>query len=98
MLDEATSSLDIQAERNVQGALHDVSRGRTTLLTTHRLSAVVNADMIIVLKDGVIVERGSHRELMETPGSVYSEMWNQQAKDFVKTETDEKADTPKNYD
>ncbi|XP_063721198.1 ATP-binding cassette sub-family B member 6-like [Symsagittifera roscoffensis] len=79
MLDEATSALDTQTERNIQGALDDVSKDRTTLVVAHRLSTVVNADMIMVLKDGVIVERGTHQELIDTPGSVYSEMWNQQA-------------------
>ena len=83
LLDEATSALDTKTERNIQSALDDVSKDRTTLVVAHRLSTVVNADMIMVLKDGVIVERGTHQELLDTEGSVYGEMWSQQATSFV---------------
>ncbi|XP_063720245.1 ATP-binding cassette sub-family B member 6-like [Symsagittifera roscoffensis] len=86
LLDEATSALDTQTERNIQSALDDVSKDRTTLVVAHRLSTVVNADMIMVLKDGVIVERGTHQELIDTSGSIYSEMWNQQATVFGENE------------
>ena len=57
LLDEATSALDTQTERNIQSALNDVIKHRTTLVVAHRLSTVVDADIILVLKDGVIVER-----------------------------------------
>jgi ATP-binding cassette subfamily B protein len=77
MLDEATSALDTFTEHEIQEALDRVSKDRTTLVIAHRLSTVVNADEIIVLDAGVIVERGTHAELM-AHGGVYAEMWNRQ--------------------
>jgi ATP-binding cassette subfamily B protein len=77
VLDEATSALDSFTEKEIQDALDRVSEGRTTLVIAHRLSTVVNADEIIVLDKGVIVERGHHRDLLEA-GGVYAAMWNRQ--------------------
>ena len=77
ILDEATSALDIHTEREIQAALDRVSRGRTTLVIAHRLSTIVNADEIIVLDDGVIVERGTHQQLLAANG-LYASMWNRQ--------------------
>jgi ATP-binding cassette subfamily B protein len=77
ILDEATSALDTQTEREIQSALDMVSRNRTTLVIAHRLSTVVNADEIIVLKDGRIAERGTHRALIRRKG-LYAQMWNRQ--------------------
>ncbi len=77
VLDEATSALDSFTEREIQIALDRVSRGRTTLVIAHRLSTVVNADEIIVLDQGVIVERGRHEDLL-AKGGVYAAMWNRQ--------------------
>jgi ATP-binding cassette, subfamily B, heavy metal transporter len=77
ILDEATSALDTATEQEIQGALDQVSRGRTTLVIAHRLSTVVNADQIIVLEDGRIAERGRHAELLERRG-LYAAMWNRQ--------------------
>ncbi len=77
VLDEATSALDIHTEREIQAALDRVSRDRTTLVIAHRLSTIVNADEIIVLDDGVIVERGTHRALLAADG-LYASMWNRQ--------------------
>ena len=77
VLDEATSALDSFTEREIQDALDRVSRGRTTLVIAHRLSTVVNADEIIVLDKGRIVERGKHDELL-TQGGIYAGMWNRQ--------------------
>ncbi len=77
VLDEATSALDSFTEREIQIALDRVSRGRTTLVIAHRLSTVVNADEILVLDKGVIVERGRHDDLLERAG-VYAAMWNRQ--------------------
>ncbi|MBX3526991.1 MAG: ABC transporter ATP-binding protein/permease [Rhodoblastus sp.] len=77
VLDEATSALDSFTEREIQDALERVSRGRTSLVIAHRLSTVVNADEIIVLDQGRIVERGRHEQLLEQ-GGVYAGMWNRQ--------------------
>jgi len=77
LLDEATSALDTHTEREIQSALDLVSRGRTTLVIAHRLSTVINADEIIVLKDGLIAERGTHRSLLAA-GGLYAEMWERQ--------------------
>lgn len=77
VLDEATSALDSFTEREIQNALDRVSRGRTTLVIAHRLSTVVNADEILVLDRGVIVERGRHEQLL-AHGGVYEAMWNRQ--------------------
>ena len=68
ILDEATSALDTKTEQDIQSALDAVSANRTTLVIAHRLSTVVNADEIIVLRDGVIAERGTHRVLLERDG------------------------------
>lgn len=77
VLDEATSALDTHTEREIQGALDRVSKGRTTLVIAHRLSTVVNADEIIVLEGGRIVERGRHEALIRENG-LYASMWNRQ--------------------
>jgi ABC-type transport system involved in Fe-S cluster assembly fused permease/ATPase subunit len=77
ILDEATSALDTRTEQEIQTALDEVSRNRTTLVIAHRLSTVVDADEIIVLKDGLIAERGRHRDLLEL-GGLYAQMWNRQ--------------------
>ena len=77
ILDEATSALDTHTEREIQSALDEVSKNRTTLVIAHRLSTVVSADEIIVLKAGRIAERGSHRALLRKKG-LYAEMWNRQ--------------------
>jgi len=77
LLDEATSALDTHTEREIQGALSEVSRNRTSLVIAHRLSTVVDADEILVLDHGEIVERGRHNELV-TKGGHYAAMWNKQ--------------------
>ncbi|ODT71271.1 MAG: metal ABC transporter permease [Pelagibacterium sp. SCN 63-23] len=77
ILDEATSALDTKTERDIQTALDEVSRNRTTLVIAHRLSTVVNADEIIVLRDGQIAERGNHMALLQKAG-LYAQMWNRQ--------------------
>jgi ATP-binding cassette subfamily B protein len=77
LLDEATSALDSYTEREIQDALERVSRNRTTLVIAHRLSTVVGADEIIVLDGGVIVERGTHGQLL-SQGGLYAGMWNRQ--------------------
>jgi len=77
ILDEATSALDTQTEREIQSALDMVSKNRTTLVIAHRLSTVISADEIIVLRDGEIAERGTHRALLRKKG-LYAEMWSRQ--------------------
>ncbi len=77
VLDEATSALDIKTERDIQSALINVSRNRTTLVIAHRLSTIVTADEILVINEGQIVERGSHQDLLDASGS-YAEMWRRQ--------------------
>ncbi|MEL6753020.1 MAG: ATP-binding cassette domain-containing protein, partial [Pseudomonadota bacterium] len=78
VLDEATSALDSATEAAVQDALDEASRGRTTLMVAHRLSTVQNADEIIVLEKGEIIERGTHGDLMRLNGA-YADMWARQA-------------------
>ncbi|WP_438749294.1 ABCB family ABC transporter ATP-binding protein/permease [Pararhizobium sp. O133] len=77
ILDEATSALDTHTEQEIQAALDIVSQNRTTLVIAHRLSTVIHADEIIVLKDGGIAERGTHGELIDRDG-LYASMWNRQ--------------------
>ena len=77
VLDEATSALDSHTEQEIQDALERVSRNRTTLVIAHRLSTIVGADEIIVLDQGVIVERGAHHQLL-AKGGLYASMWNRQ--------------------
>jgi subfamily B ATP-binding cassette protein MsbA len=71
ILDEATSALDAESEKYVQEALDNLTRGRTTLVIAHRLSTISRAHRIAVIKDGSIVETGSHEELMEARGEYY---------------------------
>ncbi len=77
ILDEATSALDTATEQEIQNALDDISRNRTTLVIAHRLSTVINADEIIVLSGGTIAERGTHRDLLNQHG-LYASMWERQ--------------------
>jgi ABC-type transport system involved in Fe-S cluster assembly fused permease/ATPase subunit len=77
ILDEATSALDSKTEQDIQSALDAVSAGRTTLVIAHRLSTVIKADEIIVLRDGEIAERGTHYRLLARQG-LYAQMWNRQ--------------------
>ncbi|KQX34288.1 metal ABC transporter permease [Devosia sp. Root436] len=86
ILDEATSALDTKTERDIQSALDVVSRNRTTVVIAHRLSTVVNADEILVLRDGVVAERGHHTALLAHDG-LYAQMWNRQRE---ATEAEEK--------
>ncbi len=85
ILDEATSALDTQTEQEIQAALRAVSRHRTTLVIAHRLSTVVDADEIIVLRDGSVVERGRHAALLAHDG-LYARMWALQAESETEPE------------
>lgn len=86
ILDEATSALDTHTEQEIQAALDLVSKGRTTIVIAHRLSTVIGADEIIVLKDGKIAERGRHGDLLSA-GGLYAAMWARQRE---ATEAEEK--------
>ncbi|MCL1820210.1 MAG: ABC transporter ATP-binding protein/permease [Oscillospiraceae bacterium] len=77
ILDEATSSVDTRTERIVQSAMDKLTAGRTSFVIAHRLSTIRNADLILVMRDGDIVEKGSHNELLES-GGFYAELYNSQ--------------------
>ena len=70
-MDEATSSIDTETETIIQEAMDVLKKGRTTFIIAHRLSTIKNADQILVLERGSIVERGNHEELMEKQGRYY---------------------------
>jgi ABC-type transport system involved in Fe-S cluster assembly fused permease/ATPase subunit len=80
ILDEATSSLDSVTEAEVQDALEEASRGRTTLVVAHRLSTIANADQIVVLENGRVAERGTHAALIAKDG-LYADLWKRQAEE-----------------
>ena len=77
IFDEATSSLDSGSEQAILGALRNAAKGHTSLVIAHRLSTVIDADMILVLKNGVIIERGTHNELLSLQGE-YANLWRAQ--------------------
>ena len=83
ILDEATSSVDTRTEQQVQDAMDKLTQGRTSFTIAHRLSTIRNADMILVMKDGDIVETGTHDELLSR-GGFYSDLWTSQ---FVNAES-----------
>ena len=80
ILDEATSSVDTRTEILIQKAMDELTKGRTSFVIAHRLSTIKNADIILVLKDGDVVESGSHEELLEK-GGFYAELYNAQFSD-----------------
>lgn len=82
VLDEATSSLDSASEKSIQEALKELMQGRTTIAIAHRLSTIQKMDRIIVLDGGVIIEDGTHAELLEKKG-VYHELWSHQSAGFI---------------
>lgn len=77
LLDEATSAVDSSTEAQIQGAFARLSAGRTTFVIAHRLSTVVNADLIVVVENGEVVEKGSHAELLKRKGK-YAQLWSKQ--------------------
>ena len=79
ILDEATSALDSVTERDIQAALDNAAKDRTTLVIAHRLSTIVNADKIIVMDEGSIAEHGTHDQLLKK-GGLYAKLWKQQKK------------------
>jgi ATP-binding cassette, subfamily B, heavy metal transporter len=97
ILDEATSALDTRTEQEIQAALRDVARDRTTLVIAHRLSTVVEADEIIVLQEGRIAERGTHAELIAADG-LYAEMWRRQSQAVAAAEAAARAQAEADLD
>ena len=77
ILDEATSSVDTRTERKVQKAMDTLTEGRTSFVIAHRLSTIRNADLILVMKDGDIIESGNHDELIKKNG-FYADLYNSQ--------------------
>ena len=77
ILDEATSSIDMRTEIKVQDAFKELMTGRTSFIVAHRLSTIINSDMIIVMNKGHIIEQGTHRQLLDK-GGFYAELWNSQ--------------------
>ncbi len=83
ILDEATSALDSENEAKVQDALNKLIRSRTTIIVAHRLSTIKDVDRILVIKDGIISEEGSHKELIRKDG-LYAKLWNRQSGGFIR--------------
>ena len=82
ILDEATSSVDTRLEKRLQDAMQRVMKGRTSFVIAHRLSTIKNADLILVIKDGYLVEQGTHEELLEKNG-FYSQLYNAQFQEML---------------
>jgi ABC-type transport system involved in Fe-S cluster assembly fused permease/ATPase subunit len=91
LFDEATSALDSHTEQAIQKSLTEVSRGSTTMVIAHRLSTVVDADLILFIQNGEIVERGSHLQLLTMAGK-YAELWLRQQRHGDEEEEDETAE------
>ncbi|MDU1907827.1 MAG: ATP-binding cassette domain-containing protein, partial [Eggerthella sp.] len=77
ILDEATSSVDTRTEERIQKAMDNLMAGRTSFVIAHRLSTIKSADLILVIRDGDIVEQGTHEELLAL-GGFYAELYNSQ--------------------
>ena len=77
ILDEATSSIDTRTEQKIQDAFAKLLEGRTSFIVAHRLSTIKNADIILVMKDGNVIEQGGHDELLQN-GGFYSELYRSQ--------------------
>ena len=87
VLDEATASIDTVTEKAIQNAIQTVIKGRTSFMIAHRLSTITDADVILAVKDGKIVEQGTHRELMKQKGyyySLYTRQFANLAADMIK--------------
>ena len=82
ILDEATSSVDTRTEQRIQTAMDNLMRGRTSFVIAHRLSTIRDADLILVMRDGDIVEQGTHDQLIEA-GGFYADLYNSKFEDVV---------------
>jgi ATP-binding cassette subfamily B protein len=83
ILDEATSSLDSEAETVIQDALENLIKNKTTIIIAHRLSTIMKTDRILVLKDGTIVEEGTHADLVDKSNSLYKKLWDLQVGGYL---------------
>jgi ATP-binding cassette subfamily B protein len=77
ILDEATSSIDTRTEKKIQSAFERLMEGRTSFIVAHRLSTIQKADLILVMKEGQVIEQGTHEELLEKQG-FYTNLYNSQ--------------------
>jgi ATP-binding cassette, subfamily B, heavy metal transporter len=93
VFDEATSALDSRTEKSIQAELAEIARNHTTLVIAHRLSTIVDADEILVLDQGRIVERGAFRDLLSLDGK-FAEMWRLQQEQAVESDSGENLSTP----
>jgi ABC-type multidrug transport system fused ATPase/permease subunit len=84
ILDEATSALDSESERHVQAGLQRLMTDRTAVIIAHRLSTVMRADQILVLRGGKVVERGRHEDLAEVEGGLYAKLFKLQTEGFAR--------------
>jgi ATP-binding cassette subfamily B multidrug efflux pump len=78
ILDEATSSIDSYSEELIQRATETITQGRTSIVIAHRLATIINADKIVVMDKGLIVEQGTHQELLTKENGYYKSLYNSQ--------------------
>jgi len=97
LLDEATSALDTMTEKFIQSGIKEIFKNQTTMVVAHRLSTIMDADMILVLKDGEIIEQGSHNQLLSQNGA-YEKLWNQQVSKPIIKEDEDNPDSEKCVD
>ena len=89
LFDEATSNLDAHTEQSITSELDEIMKGKTVIYCAHRLSSIINADMIHVVKNGKLAEQGTHVDLLNDPQSSYTAMWN----DYLREKDEEGEDT-----
>ena len=89
LFDEATSNLDAHTEQSITSELDEIMKGKTVIYCAHRLSSIINADMIHVVKNGKLAEQGTHMDLLNDPQSSYTAMWN----DYLREKAEEEEDT-----
>ena len=82
ILDEATSSIDTRTEIQIQKAMDNLMNGRTSFIIAHRLSTIKNADLILVMNHGDIIEQGTHEELLLAKNGFYADLYNSQFEDY----------------
>ena len=88
LFDEATSNLDAHTEQSITSELDEIMKGKTVIYCAHRLSSIINADMIHVVKNGKLAEQGTHVDLLNDPQSSYTAMWNDYLRNTEEEETE----------